>query len=388
MTKRVVPSWEAEKLPWSPWFWDHWLHDPGLRICNHDAKGLWMDMLCHMARSAERGFLIVGERVPTEKELSRLLGCEHRKLVRLLGELTRNGVLSRDERGAIFNRKMRREAEISRRSVENGVQGGNPMLLKTNEKTPKRVNPPVKVHLDSDSEKNRKKRNPADSLSPTAPERTAREAATPDEIPRAEPPLDAGPTPPMAVVQLDEAKAAREAERMARRGVPTGMRQGCDARLLGKGLEMSPMEMAAVAAFDRLARVSNLSARKFPLDAGQLAKLRKCLRMAGVEGFHEALAAAEASPLWQGRVGRGWKPGFTDFVAWPKFAKLLEGGYAADNPQVAQAVRTSNGRGGGGRPGPLDYMAARMGLHDPPAPPEPEYDGPTIPGCVDDGGRE
>ena len=131
-------------LPWSQFYWADWERDPGLRMCSYAAKGLWMDMLCRMDASTERGFLLAGDRAATNAEIAKMVGGERRTVERLIGELEAQRVLSRDGRAAIYSRRMCRDAAISRRNAENGKLGGNPQLANNNDLEKKAVNPPVK----------------------------------------------------------------------------------------------------------------------------------------------------------------------------------------------------------------------------------------------------
>lgn len=119
-----------KRMPWVKWSFADWLRDPGLRVCSDAARGVWMDMLAHMDADAERGFLTVAGRAATDDEVARRLGKDRRSLRPILAELERNGVFSRDARGAIYNRRMIRDQEQSTRDRENGAKGGNPALRK------------------------------------------------------------------------------------------------------------------------------------------------------------------------------------------------------------------------------------------------------------------
>ena len=143
-------------LPWSKFYWGDWARDAGLRACSYAAKGLWMDMLCQMDASRERGFLIVGNRAATPHEIARIVGGERRTVERLLRELEANGVFSRDDRSVIFSRRMTRECDISRRNIANGKLGGNPILIKTNSLDKNPVNQPDKAEAEADTEADKK----------------------------------------------------------------------------------------------------------------------------------------------------------------------------------------------------------------------------------------
>jgi biotin operon repressor len=101
----------SKKMNWSKFSWSDWARNPSLRLCSFAAKGLWVDLLCQMDASDERGFLLVAGRAASGVEIAKMIGGERRAVERLIGELETNGVFSRDHRGAIFYRPMAEEQE-------------------------------------------------------------------------------------------------------------------------------------------------------------------------------------------------------------------------------------------------------------------------------------
>jgi len=148
---------------WSKFYWADWERDPALRQCSLAAQGLWMRMLCQMDASPEHGFLVSSGRGATTAEIAKMVGCEKRQVERLMAELESHNVFSRDGRMAPFNRRMTRDCVISRINSANGLQGGNPVLIKTKDLDGNPVNPPLKPPLkaeaeaDTDSEAEREK---------------------------------------------------------------------------------------------------------------------------------------------------------------------------------------------------------------------------------------
>lgn len=117
-----------------------WLKDPSLRACGLAARGLWIDMLCFMHQSPDLGHLRSPAGKPlTIEQLSRMTGSQPSEVSALVAELESLGVCSRTEDGAIYCRRMVRDEEKRRLSVEAGKKGGNPAL-----KPEGRVNPPDK----------------------------------------------------------------------------------------------------------------------------------------------------------------------------------------------------------------------------------------------------
>lgn len=115
---------------WSKFYWSDWLSDPGLRNCSLAARGLWIDMLCIAAQSDPIGYLTIKGQSLTVHDTARMVGGSAPEVMKLIEELERNGVLSRDRNGTIYNRRLVRDAKRSREAKKNGKEGGNPSLRK------------------------------------------------------------------------------------------------------------------------------------------------------------------------------------------------------------------------------------------------------------------
>jgi hypothetical protein len=98
------------RLRWAKFWWDDWLTDPGLNQCSRAAQGLWLRMLCVMARADPPGRLLVNGKPPTVDELPRVLNTTHRGLNRDLTCLQLRGVFDLID-GVITCRRMVREWE-------------------------------------------------------------------------------------------------------------------------------------------------------------------------------------------------------------------------------------------------------------------------------------
>ena len=116
--------------PWSKFFWSDYEADEGLRVCSLAAQGLWMRMLCLMARATPKGELRIATEPCTVQDLSKLVGESEETVGALLGELRRRGVFSTTRVGVIFSRRIRKDAEISRKRAESGAKGGRASLGK------------------------------------------------------------------------------------------------------------------------------------------------------------------------------------------------------------------------------------------------------------------
>jgi len=124
------------KSPAAQGYFGDWRRDTALQSCSLAARGLWEEMLCLMFDGTPRGYLRVGETPITPEKLARMVGPhEHERIPRLLQELEKAGVFSRDEDGTIFNRRMAREAQISLVRRAAGAKGGRVAQAKRGAKT-------------------------------------------------------------------------------------------------------------------------------------------------------------------------------------------------------------------------------------------------------------
>jgi len=111
-----------------------WRKDPALSICSLAARGLWIEMMCIAHESEEYGVLVVAGKPMTAQHIARSVGESVSVVNRLLAELEEAGVFSRDDRGCIFSRRMRRDEHIRDVRAAAGRLGGNPNLLKQEDK--------------------------------------------------------------------------------------------------------------------------------------------------------------------------------------------------------------------------------------------------------------
>lgn len=135
---------------WSKFFWSDWAADPALRVCSLAAQGLWMRMLCIAAEADPTGYVTVNRRALGVTDIARLAGVTETECEPLLAELDRNGVFSRTRSGAIYSRRLVRDAKKAKTNQKNGKLGGNPSLGKDKGKY-QSVNPPdnpdLKPHM-------------------------------------------------------------------------------------------------------------------------------------------------------------------------------------------------------------------------------------------------
>jgi hypothetical protein len=147
-------SKKAAGLRWSKFWWEDWLSDPALRFCSAAARGVWMDLLCMAHKGTPYGHVTVNGRVPTDRQISSIVGVPVDELAPLLIELEECGVFSRRgssgldqktsstiawleteghfqpcEDGVIFSRRMVRDIAAHIKGKEMGAKGGNPALI-------------------------------------------------------------------------------------------------------------------------------------------------------------------------------------------------------------------------------------------------------------------
>jgi hypothetical protein len=138
-----------DRRPADLWFWSDWFSSVDLRSCSLAARGLWADMLGIMSRSDRKGYLSINGRPMDSKELAKFSGEFKDKVEELLVELEYYRVFSRDEDGTIYNRRMVRESDLSKKRAEAGRRGG---LKQTRSKPQAKDGSKPEATLESDSE--------------------------------------------------------------------------------------------------------------------------------------------------------------------------------------------------------------------------------------------
>lgn len=91
-------------------FYKHiWQNDKALHSCSLEAKGLFAQLLCLMHEAAPYGYLALQNGLPLDtNRLARITGTSARKLWRLITELEKSGVLSRNSQEQLFSVQMKR----------------------------------------------------------------------------------------------------------------------------------------------------------------------------------------------------------------------------------------------------------------------------------------
>jgi uncharacterized protein YdaU (DUF1376 family) len=99
------------KLPWIKFFVADWLSDEALRSCSVEARGLWADMICLMAKSERHGYLLIGGNPARSEQLARICGLTPQRTSELMDELHASGVFSFDKE-TIISRRMVKDEQL------------------------------------------------------------------------------------------------------------------------------------------------------------------------------------------------------------------------------------------------------------------------------------
>lgn len=103
------------------------MKDPELRFCSLFARGLLVDLLCILFEANEQGYASNPDGTPRTNEqiVDAVAGGSREQKLAALSELERSGVLSRDNRGVLYSRRLSRLSELSKERSKNGSKGGS-----------------------------------------------------------------------------------------------------------------------------------------------------------------------------------------------------------------------------------------------------------------------
>jgi hypothetical protein len=123
------------KLPAIQFYTGDWRKDVGVQALNYFDRGIWFEMLLLMHESEQRGKLLLNGHPMSDDMLARVLGVDKQILTTTISTLLSYGVASRDEEtGALISRRMVRDETVRQRKIKAGKMGGNPALLKHDDK--------------------------------------------------------------------------------------------------------------------------------------------------------------------------------------------------------------------------------------------------------------
>ena len=100
-----------------------WRKDAALQSCSIAARGLWIEMICVAHECEPYGHLVVNGRAMSDTQIGRLVGVSERDAKKLICELLDAGVCNRDEKGAIFSRRMAADEDLRERRAAGGKAG-------------------------------------------------------------------------------------------------------------------------------------------------------------------------------------------------------------------------------------------------------------------------
>jgi len=114
-----------DKLPALQFYTGDWRKDPGVQALDHELKGIWIDLLCMMHESPERGRLVLpnGCAFPDDG-IARNLGLSEATWKQKRSTLLAYGVASEDEAGVLYNRRMVRDERLRQARARAGAIGG------------------------------------------------------------------------------------------------------------------------------------------------------------------------------------------------------------------------------------------------------------------------
>lgn len=105
-----------------------WMSDSRLRLCSAGARGLWIDILCLMYLSSERGYLIIEDTILDEQMIQKTLGCDAKEFDDYFTELIRYNIIKKDDKNRYFCKTMVNAQQLSEKRTMSGKLGGNPNL--------------------------------------------------------------------------------------------------------------------------------------------------------------------------------------------------------------------------------------------------------------------
>ncbi len=108
----MIPS-TMTRLPWFKFYWIDWLSDSKIRRCSLAARGLLIELLCLMADSEERGYLITGNKPWSNDDIAKAVVGPTETIPKLIEELLKSKALERDSRGALIYPDMAHDASVS-----------------------------------------------------------------------------------------------------------------------------------------------------------------------------------------------------------------------------------------------------------------------------------
>jgi hypothetical protein len=119
-------------MPYVKWHGRDWLGDPLLRMVGHEARGVWIDLLCVMMQAEPYGHLAVAGKPMSNEQMARMIGVDMPTFIPLLMAIEGAGISSRTADGVLYSRRLVRDYDQFMRFSNAGKKGGgNPALRKS-----------------------------------------------------------------------------------------------------------------------------------------------------------------------------------------------------------------------------------------------------------------
>lgn len=128
-------------------FGSDWRSDPNLRMCSAAARGVWIDCITLMMEAEPYGCLVINGVAMTPTQIGQLTCTPVKVVIKALEELAATGVLSRNDAGVIYSRRMVRDKVKAETDKNNGRYGGNPKLKNDPENSDRGLTPPLTPRL-------------------------------------------------------------------------------------------------------------------------------------------------------------------------------------------------------------------------------------------------
>ena len=156
------------KLPSIQFYPGDWFKDLGVQSLTYEEKGIWFEMLMYMFQSEQCGRLVLNGQPMSDEDVGNLLHLEVAKVKQTLKQLLTKGVASRDEFGAIINRRMVSDDNLRKIRAISGSLGGQQTASKRQASVKQKSTPSSSSSVSSSSSKDKKEESaiaPSSSIS-------------------------------------------------------------------------------------------------------------------------------------------------------------------------------------------------------------------------------
>lgn len=109
-----------------------WTKDPALKLCSHNAKGVWIDLICIAFEMPTKGVFMISKKPISEIKLLQMLNGNEKSKKSGFQELKRHGVIKRGKDKAFYCKRLYNDMRLSEIRREAGRLGGNPNLFNQN----------------------------------------------------------------------------------------------------------------------------------------------------------------------------------------------------------------------------------------------------------------